>query len=123
MSKKTSILDKEIARLLKSAREKAGLYQEEVAKRIGLSIKSGKGYISHLEKGRVKNPPIGTILLYLRACGESWSEFFKHLDAIDFRTRHEQMISQIPIPPEQRKIQRDATQHLFSKGLPLIFMR
>ncbi|MFB0509400.1 MAG: helix-turn-helix transcriptional regulator, partial [bacterium] len=52
---------------LKSAREKAGLYQEEVAKRIGLSIKSGKGYISHLEKGRVKNPPVLTILLYLRA--------------------------------------------------------
>ena len=76
MSKKTSILDKEIAKLLISTREKAGLYQAEVAKRIGLSIKSGSGYISHLEKGRVKNPPIGTILLYLRACGESWSEFF-----------------------------------------------
>jgi transcriptional regulator with XRE-family HTH domain len=53
MSKKTSILDKEIAQLLKSTREKAGLYQEAVAERIGLSAKSGKGYISHLEKGRV----------------------------------------------------------------------
>jgi len=29
MSKKTSILDKEIAKLLKSTREKAGLYQAE----------------------------------------------------------------------------------------------
>ncbi|MDH5186424.1 MAG: helix-turn-helix domain-containing protein [candidate division WOR-3 bacterium] len=111
MSKKTSVLDKEIAKLLKSTREKAGLYQAEVAKRIGLSNKSGKGYVSHLEKGRVKNPPIGTILLYLRACGESWSEFFKHLDAIDFRTRHERMISQLPKPPEQRKIQRDAMRY------------
>jgi len=73
MSKKTSILDKEIAKLLKSTREKAGLYQAEVAERIGLSAKSGKGYISHLEKGKVKNPPIGTILLYLRACGASWT--------------------------------------------------
>jgi transcriptional regulator with XRE-family HTH domain len=45
MSKKTSILDKEIAKLLKSARERAGLYQADVAKRIGLSAKSGKGYI------------------------------------------------------------------------------
>ena len=91
MSKKTSILDKEIAKLLKSTREKAGLYQAEVAERIGLSAKSGKGYISHLEKGMVKNPPIGTILLYLRACGESWVEFFKQLDIIDFKLRHENL--------------------------------
>ena len=91
MSKKTSILDKEIAKLLKSTREKAGLYQAEVAERIGLSAKSGKGYISHLEKGMVKNPPIGTILLYLRACGASWVEFFKELDRIDFKLRHENL--------------------------------
>jgi transcriptional regulator with XRE-family HTH domain len=111
MSNKTSILDQEIANLLKSVREKAGLYQKEVAKRIGLSAKSGKGYISHLEKGMVKNPPIGTVLLYLRACGESWPEFFKHLDTIDFKMRHEKMISQLPMPPSQRKIQRDAMRY------------
>lgn len=111
MSKKTSILDKEIAKLLKATREKAGLYQAEIAKRIGLSNKSGKGYISHLEKGRVKNPPIGTILLYLRACGESWSEFFKHLDMIDFRTRHIKMIAKVNPPLMKRKIERDAMKY------------
>ncbi len=111
MSNKTAILDQEIASLLKSVREKSGLYQKEVAKRIGLSVKSGKGYISHLEKGMVKNPPIGTILLYLRACGESWSEFFKQLDIIDFKMRHERMITQLPIPPEPRKVERAAMRY------------
>jgi len=54
MSRKTSILDKEIADLLKKVREESGLSQAAVAERIGLSLKSGKGYISHLEKGRLK---------------------------------------------------------------------
>jgi len=129
MSKKTSILDKEIAKLLKSTREKAGLYQAEVAERIGLSAKSGKGYISHLEKGMVKNPPIGTILLYLRACGVSWVEFFKELDRIDFKLRHEKMISQVHPPetrfgegsirpPTERKIQRDAMRYEINVEFP-----
>ena len=72
MSKKTSILDKEIARLLKSAREKAGLSQFEVAKRIGLTYKTAGSFISHLEKGKIKNPSLGAILLYLRACEASF---------------------------------------------------
>ena len=111
MPKKYFLFTKEMAELLKKMRIKSGLSQTEVAERIGLSSKTKDSYISHLEKGRLKNPALGLILLYLRACGESWSEFFKHLDAIDFRTRHEQMISQIPIPPEQRKIQRDAMRY------------
>uniref|UniRef100_A0A7C6EA16 XRE family transcriptional regulator n=1 Tax=candidate division WOR-3 bacterium TaxID=2052148 RepID=A0A7C6EA16_UNCW3 len=53
-------------------REESGLSQATFAERIGLSLKSGKGYISHLEKGRIKNPRIGTILLFLRVCGASW---------------------------------------------------
>jgi transcriptional regulator with XRE-family HTH domain len=82
-----------------------------VAIRIGIKSKSGRSFIGQLENGMVKNPTLRTILEYLRACEESWSEFFKHLDAIDFRTRHEQMISQLPVPPTQRKIQRDAMKY------------
>jgi len=111
MFRNIPIFTQEMAKLLLSVREKAHLSQIEVAKRIGLSLKSGYSYISHLEKGRVKNPPIWTILLYLRACGESWSEFFKHLDAIDFRARHEKMILQLPQPLESRKVQRAAMRY------------
>ncbi|MDH5683670.1 MAG: helix-turn-helix domain-containing protein, partial [candidate division WOR-3 bacterium] len=68
---KNIFLGKEIGQLLTKIREKSGLSQIEVAKRIGLSTKSGQGYISRLEKGKTKNPPIQTILLYLRACGAS----------------------------------------------------
>ncbi len=102
---------KEIAQKLKTTRTKANLSQTEVGLRIGLKPKSAAKYISNLEAGKITNPTLRTILEYLRACGESWSEFFKHLDAIDFRTRHEKMISQLPIPPIQRKIQRDAMRY------------
>jgi len=105
------IFTKEMAEKLRKIRETARLTQQEVALRIGVKTKSGKSVISQLESGMVKNPTLKTILDYLRACGSSWPEFFKQLDAIDFRTRHEKMISQIPIPPTQRKIKRDAMRY------------
>jgi transcriptional regulator with XRE-family HTH domain len=115
------IFTKEMAEKLRKIRETARLTQQEVALRIGLKTKSGKSVISQLESGMVKNPTLKTILDYLRACGSSWSEFFKQLDAIDFRTRHEnlsacghaqaEMISQVHPPPTQRKIQRDAMRY------------
>ncbi len=105
------IFTKEMAEKLREIRENARLTQKEVALRIGIKSKSGTSIISQLESGMVKNPTLKTILDYLSACGESWSEFFKHLDAIDFRTRHERLISQLPIPPIQRKIQRDAMRY------------
>jgi transcriptional regulator with XRE-family HTH domain len=105
------IFTKEMEEKLRKIRETARLTQQEVALRIGVKTKSGKSVISQLESGMVKNPTLKTILDYLRACGSSWPEFFKQLDAIDFRTRHEKMISQIPIPPTQRKIKRDAMRY------------
>ncbi len=111
MSEEIKKYTKEIAKLLLKVRQQANLSQKEVANRIGLSLKSGKAFISHLEKGRIKNPPIGTILLFLRACGGSWVEFFKELDRIDFKLRHEKMIAQLPKPPEKRKVERDATKY------------
>ncbi len=118
MSKISFVFTNEMAENLKKIREKAGLSQLEVAKRIGLIYKTADSFISHLEKGRIKNPSLGAILLYLRACGESWSEFFKHLDAIDFRTRHERMISQLPPQASQRKIQRDAMRYKIGIEFP-----
>jgi transcriptional regulator with XRE-family HTH domain len=111
MQENPSIFTTEVGKLLQVARKRANLSQAEIAKQLGFSSKSGKIYISSLERGKRRNTPLRTILFYLRACGESWSEFFKHLDAIDFRTRHERMIAQLPKPPDQRKIQRDAMRY------------
>ena len=33
------------------------------------------------------------------------------MDAIDFKLRHEKMIAQLPIPPEKRKIEKDAMRY------------
>jgi len=105
------IFTKEMAKILKEIRIKANLSQTEVGKRIGLKPKNAPKYISNLEVGKITNPTLRTILNYLRACGASWVEFFKVLDKIDFKMRHEKMIAQLPIPPEPRKIQRDAMRY------------
>jgi transcriptional regulator with XRE-family HTH domain len=108
----------EIGKLLRKAREKSGLSQTEVAKRVGLSAKTGHAYISRLESGIVKNPPLLIALLCLRVCGEPWPEFFRQLDTIDFKMRHEKMISQLPPPASQRKIQRDAMRYEIGVEFP-----
>jgi transcriptional regulator with XRE-family HTH domain len=118
MPKKSFIFTKEMAELLKKIRIKSGLSQAEIAERIGLSSKTKDSYISHLEKGRLMNPALSLILLYLRACGESWSEFFKELDIIDFKLRHEKMISQVHPPPTERKIQRDVMKYEINIEFP-----
>ncbi|MEO0093816.1 MAG: hypothetical protein ABIK67_06135, partial [candidate division WOR-3 bacterium] len=61
--------------------------------------------------GRLKNPALGVILLYLRACGASWVEFFKELDALDFKQRHEKMMVQLLTPPKKRKIEQDVMRY------------
>jgi len=96
---------------LRKVRINARLSQRELALALSFKTKSGQSYIARLEKGLIKNPTIRILLDYLRTCGESWSEFFKHLDAIDFRNRHEKMIAQLPIPPESRKVQRAAMRY------------
>jgi transcriptional regulator with XRE-family HTH domain len=118
MRENNADLTKEMINLLKQQREKANLTQEEIAKRLGFSPKSGKMYISAFERGKKRNPSIDTILKYLRACGASWPEFFKELDRIDFRLRHEKMIGQLPRPPEKRKIERDAMRYEINIEFP-----
>jgi transcriptional regulator with XRE-family HTH domain len=105
------LFTKEMAKLLKEIRVKANLSQTEVGIRIGLKPKNAPKYISNLEAGKITNPTLRTILNYLRACGVSWVEFFKELDRIDFKMRHEKMIASVHPPPTQRKIQRDTMKY------------
>jgi transcriptional regulator with XRE-family HTH domain len=112
------LFTKEMAKILKEIRIKANLSQTEVGTRIGLKPKNAFKYISNLEAGKITNPTLRTILNYLRACGESWPEFFKQLDIIDFKMRHEKMIAQVHPPPTQRKIQRDAMKYEINIEFP-----
>jgi len=122
------IFTKEMARILKGIRVKANLSQTEVGVRIGLKPKNAPKYISNLEAGKINNPTLRTILNYIRACGASWVEFFKELDRIDFKMRHEnlsacghaqaEMIAQVHPPPTERKIQRDAMKYEINIEFP-----
>jgi transcriptional regulator with XRE-family HTH domain len=97
------IFTKEMAELLKIMRQRARLSQQEVAVRLGLSRKSGKIYISSLERGEIKNPTIGTILRFLKVCGISWSNFFAELSAIDFGMGHEKSLTKTKLPEDTGK--------------------
>jgi transcriptional regulator with XRE-family HTH domain len=112
------IFTKEMAKKLKEIRENSRLTQVEIAKELGLKAKYGQSFIARLENGMVRNPSLKTILDFLRTCGESWPEFFKQLDTIDFKIRHEKMISQLPPPATQRKTQRDAMRYEIGVEFP-----
>jgi len=105
------IFTKEMAKKLKEIRERSRLTQKEVAEALGLKSKYGRSFIARLENGLVPNPSLRTILDILRICGASWVEFFKELDAIDFKMRHEKMIVQVQPAPTKRKIERDAMRY------------
>jgi transcriptional regulator with XRE-family HTH domain len=112
------LFTKEMAKILKEIRIKANLSQTEVGIRIGLKPKNAPKYISNLEVGKITNPTLRTILNYIRACGASWVEFFKELDRIDFKMRHEKMISRLPPEASRRKIQRDAMRYEIGVEFP-----
>ena len=58
---------REMAERLKALRRKAGLTQNEVAQRMGLSYQGGKAFVSLLERGDVADPHLSTLCLYLKA--------------------------------------------------------
>jgi transcriptional regulator with XRE-family HTH domain len=110
MPKNKFIFTKKVAEALAEIRKKARLSQTDVAKQIGLSAKSGKKYISYLETGRIKNPSLSTIILYLDACNTSYNTFFTKLSQLRFSERHYEIMRHMPSNVNlnlRKKIDRD----------------
>ena len=63
------IFTKEIAKKLAHFRMKNKMSQKEVAERMGMKPKSGQSYIAQLERRKIKNPFLSTVLNYLDAVG------------------------------------------------------
>ena len=64
----------ELGRVIREARESAGLTQEQLAKAIGKSQPT----ISALERGEISRLSVETLTAILQACGvpsESWGSF------------------------------------------------
>ena len=59
---------------LRGLREKAGLSQMELARRMGFNPTHGYKYVLRLEKGLVANPTLRTIAGCLEACGAGWTD-------------------------------------------------
>ena len=68
---------------LRSLRVKAMLTQAEVADRMGLTGRASGRFIGHLENGRIGNPSVKTIALFLRACGARWHQVTDLLEFVE----------------------------------------
>lgn len=94
-----------IGKVLGKFREQSGLSQIEVAKRMGLSDKSGRKYISRLENEQIKQPFLNTVLVYLDAIGVS-----RQIDPLVNRPAHSVRVGsqecEIFIPPMTTDVYR-----------------
>jgi transcriptional regulator with XRE-family HTH domain len=64
----------EMGARLRKLRLAAMLTQDDVADRMGLKGKWRKMKVRRLESGRVRNPFLKTVNLFLQACGAGWSD-------------------------------------------------
>jgi transcriptional regulator with XRE-family HTH domain len=117
MTKTNFVFTKEMGLLLKKFRMNVGLSQSEVGERIGFSKKSAYSQISHLENGLIKNPSLGNIILYLKACGVAFTTFFQKLSEIDFKIEHKNIMRQVGMPSGitsglRQKIDRDTAKYV-----------
>jgi transcriptional regulator with XRE-family HTH domain len=117
MIKNYFVFTKEIGQLLIKCRKQARLSQGEVAKRCGLHTKTGYSQISRLESGRIKNPSLASIILFLKACNTPLVSFFQELSAIDFKIEHKNIMRQVQMPSglttdQRQKIDRDTAKYV-----------
>jgi transcriptional regulator with XRE-family HTH domain len=114
MINETIVITKELGSLLASARIKARLTQKEVGERLGFSGRSGRVYVSRLEKGGINNPSLWLILKFLNICEKPWASFFEKLAGIYFTKQHDRIMAQVPTTRYHRKIDRDVAKYTHS---------
>jgi transcriptional regulator with XRE-family HTH domain len=83
MKSKRPFFSGEMAAELKKTRERAGLTQRELARRLGFKDACGHAYICRLEQGKVKRPLLDTIVNYLHVCGARMVDFGVLLDRVE----------------------------------------
>lgn len=114
MINQSIVITKELGNLLASARKKARLTQKEVGERLGFSGRSGRVYVSRLEKGGINNPSLWLILKFLNICEKPWSSFFEKLAGIYFNKQHDKIMRQVPTTKYYKKIDRDVAKYTHS---------
>jgi transcriptional regulator with XRE-family HTH domain len=99
----------EMGAKLRQIRLEAGITQKELAERMGMGSRSGKASISLLELGKVPDPRISTIYLYLRACGASMQELLNLLALADKFQPDTTPIEQAELPTAVKDRLREVT--------------
>ena len=98
-----SFFTQEMSARLREFRKRAHLTLEEVARRMGIRHKSGKTTVSLLERGKVPDPRMSTIALYLRACGTKAFEFWDLLTKVDLMPLDTSLIERTSFPADHKE--------------------
>jgi transcriptional regulator with XRE-family HTH domain len=83
MARKPDFLTLEMGVRLRELRHRAGLTQKQVAQRMGLRGEQAYKLVWRIESGRGRDPSIGTIARFLKACGARWYQFCDVLEPVE----------------------------------------
>ena len=113
--RRTAFLTMEMAHRLRQIRAKALLSQAEVAVRMGFSEPHGRAWVARLEAGWIRNPSLGSIALFLRACGARWSEFTDLLEQVPVPEIDMAAIEDSGFPDQEMERVKQATEREVGK--------
>jgi transcriptional regulator with XRE-family HTH domain len=94
----------EMGARLRRIRSERGLTQDEVAARMGLNGRGRWSFVRRLEQGRIRNPYLSTVTLYLRACGAQFFEFYDTLTRIEPVVVDTRRLERAPMRKEQKQM-------------------
>jgi transcriptional regulator with XRE-family HTH domain len=86
----------EMGNRLRALRQRAGLTQKQVAQRMGLTGEQAYKLVWRLESGRGRDPSIGTIARFLKACGARWYQFCDVLEPVE--------TAEVPMPEAAKEL-------------------
>jgi transcriptional regulator with XRE-family HTH domain len=101
---KPAFFTSEMGSRLRKIRLQRGLTLDQVAVGMGRQGSGIRSYLARLERGKVPDPRISTITLYLRACGAQFFEFYDTLTRIEPVIVDTRPIERLPMKREQKEM-------------------
>jgi transcriptional regulator with XRE-family HTH domain len=101
---KPAFFTPEMGSRLREIRLKRAMTLDQVAAGMGRQGSGIRSYLARLERGKVSDPRISTITLYLRACGAQFFEFYDALTRIEPVLVDTRPIERLPMKREQKEM-------------------
>ncbi len=101
------VFSQDLGQRLRRLRQQRGLSLARIARLMGRKTRGAASLISQLERGKIKNPSIGLIADYLRACRASFNDIVDLLNSYTSQPVVEEgAVDQVEITPAKPKFVR-----------------